>query len=87
MTLIFRNVFELSQNLIEIIGGWIGYLIFKIEVDAFCCRNRDGVLALILLYELPEGISAELLLETDSHDFILAHLRPLDSVCMPPGVL
>lgn len=87
MTLVFWNIFQLSENLCEVVGCGIWHFIFEIKVDAFSGRNGYGVLALILLYELPEGISAELFLETDSHDFIFANLRPLDAVCVERGVL
>jgi hypothetical protein len=87
MTLVFWNILQFSENLGEIVGCGIWHFIFEIEVDAFSGRNGDGVLALILLYELPEGISAELFLETYSHDFIFANLGPLDAVCVEKGVL
>lgn len=78
--LVLGDVFELSQNLVEVIGSRIGHFILEVEVDALRCRHRDCVFTLVLLYELPEGICTELLLETDSHDLILADLCPLDSV-------
>lgn len=87
MSLVLGDAFQLSQNLVEVIGGRIGHLIFEVEVDALSGRNRDGVFALILFDELPEGVGTELLLETDRHDFILSDLCPLDSVYMTAGVL
>ena len=80
MTLVLWDIFQFSENLGEVVGCGIGHFIFEIEVDALCSGYGNGVLALILLYELPEGISAELFLETDSHDLIFANLCPLDAV-------
>ena len=80
MALVLRDVLELSEDLRKVVGCWIRHFIFKIEIDALGSRNRNGVLALVLFYELPKGICAELLLETDSHHFILTYLRPLDTI-------
>ena len=59
---------------------WIRkYLVLEVEVYTVCRRDRDGELALVLLNELPEGVGAELLLETEGHDLIFSDLRPLDA--------
>lgn len=82
MSLLFGNAFEFGEHLFEVGGCGIWYFILEVEVDAVCGRDGDGVLALVLLDELPEGVGAELFLEAEGHDFVLLHLRPLHSVCL-----
>lgn len=71
----------------QVVGLGVWHFVFKIEVNSLSCRHRNSVFALILLNELPEGVCAKLLLETDGHDFVLPDLSPLNSICIVVDVL
>ena len=80
MPLFFGDALELLQHLVQVPRSWVWHFVLEVEVYPFSCRHRDCILALVLLYELPKGIGAKLLLETQCHNLVFLDLRPLYSI-------
>lgn len=80
MPLLFGDGLKLGQEIGKVVGGGVGHLVLEVEEDALGRGDGDGVLALVLLDQLPEGGGAVVVLEADGHDLVLLDLRPLDPI-------
>lgn len=80
MTLLLRDGLELGKELLQVAGVRVWDFVLEVEEDTLSRRDCYGVLALILLYQLPERTRPVILLEGYGHDLVLLDLGPLYAI-------